>query len=295
MFQWPWLQGQSWLAVGGFDNGKSRSTSSPHYYKNGGALDLAPRNGIKIGSDTSQDWVAAAADGTIVSSSNCYLKISHDGGWTTEYYHMDKVQVKSGKVSKNQKLGVIANNKNQATCSGGDWQGPHLHFVLRSSMQDAQFSGWKVSYDANADRTSFTKNGVVKYLFQSVDNPAVATPAPIVTTPDPNIIKNGSSSLYQDKSWGRANLKVCADNLAGNTVNVLFSRPGRTWEYSQKATSRCVTFWDMDGAGPLNRGTTYTSRVALNQKPEWKLAHPMRWRHRRAGIVRHAPQTITDN
>jgi len=94
-------------------------------------------------------------------------------------------------------------------------------------------------------------------------------PSPIVSpTPIPTTFKNGSSSLTQDQSWGRANLKVCADNLNGNTVNVLFNRAGRSWTYSQKATSSCVTFWDMDGAGPLNLHTTYYSRAALNQSPD---------------------------
>ena len=81
------------------------------------------------------------------------------------------------------------------------------------------------------------------------------------------VFQNGVSQLWQDQNWGRANLKVCANNLAGNTVYVYFNRNGRSWTYNQRATNNCVIFWDMDGAGPLNRSTTYYSRAALNQQP----------------------------
>jgi N-acetylmuramoyl-L-alanine amidase len=82
------------------------------------------------------------------------------------------------------------------------------------------------------------------------------------------LFKNGTSQLTQDQNWGRANLKVCANNLVGNTVYVYFNRAGRSWSYSQKATSTCVIFWNMDGDGPLIAGTTYYSRAALNQPPD---------------------------
>ncbi len=95
-------------------------------------------------------------------------------------------------------------------------------------------------------------------------------PGPVL----PTVFKNGVSTLWQDQSWGRANLKVCADNLKGNTVNVLFYRVGSSWKYSQRATSNCVIFWDMDGAGPLN-STTYFSRAALNQPPSTSWPIPM--------------------
>lgn len=93
-------------------------------------------------------------------------------------------------------------------------------------------------------------------------------PPPSPPTIDPNFIFNsGSSNLWQDQNWGRANLKVCANNLQGNTVYVIFNREGREWKYSQKAEANCVIFWDMDGGGPLNQSTTYYSRAALNQWP----------------------------
>ena len=83
----------------------------------------------------------------------------------------------------------------------------------------------------------------------------------------PTTFVNGSSRLWQDQNWGRANLTVCAANLIGQIVQVVFFRDGKTWTYSQTAGSTCMTFWDMDGAGPLFRGITYFSKAALNQAP----------------------------
>jgi hypothetical protein len=76
---------------------------------------------------------------------------------------------------------------------------------------------------------------------------------------------NPSSTLRDNN--GSADLKVCADNIVGQTIYVVFSRPGREWAYNKKATSRCVTFTNMDGSGPLNGNTLYVSRAALNQQP----------------------------
>lgn len=95
--------------------------------------------------------------------------------------------------------------------------------------------------------------------------------------PNPNnVFQKGVSSLWQDQSWGRANLTVCADNLNGKTVYARFFRTEngqyngkvtREWKYSKRATSGCVIFWDMDGAGPLLRNTRYFSQAALEQEP----------------------------
>src|SRR5688500_8431286 len=59
MFQLPWEQGVSWMAIDGFDNGARRPLNSSHYYRNGGAVDFAPRRDMRIGEDTSNDWVTA--------------------------------------------------------------------------------------------------------------------------------------------------------------------------------------------------------------------------------------------
>ena len=182
MFQWPWEQGLSWVAFDGFDNGTKRLPTSPHNYQMGGAIDFAPHNNMVIGEDTSNFWVTAAAAGTVTVTSSCYVIIDHGSGWTTEYWHLDKVQVNVGAlVSRNQRLGVIADNKNQRVCTGNEFPGPHLHFVMRPKMIETIFSGWKINYNISTNITTFTKNGQTIGRNEPILNVPVSTGTPVVT------------------------------------------------------------------------------------------------------------------
>lgn len=160
MFQLPWEQGKAWVAYDGLDNGTRRKANSPHNYKNGGAMDFAPHVNMQIGEDTSKDWVTAAAAGTVSQISSCFIQIDHGNGWLTEYWHLDKIQVKLGdKVSRNQRLAIIHNNKNAQVCLGNEYPGPHLHFVFRPKVTDTLFAGWKVNYNSFTNATTFSKDG----------------------------------------------------------------------------------------------------------------------------------------
>jgi hypothetical protein len=85
------------------------------------------------------------------------------------------------------------------------------------------------------------------------------------------------TSTLKDKN-GKANLSICADNLAGSTIYVLFRWPSGLkkdgsvkWtklSYSQMALSNCITFVNIDGPGVLIKGVVYESRAALNQQPQ---------------------------
>lgn len=395
-FQLPWQTGAAWVMVGGFSMGDGRDdrpASSPHNWRNGGALDLAPHNDMKIGEDTSSALVFPIAPGNIKSVSACYVRILHDDGVTTsEYYHLDGVDraviFEGARVEYSTKLGFIANNISQATCSGGDWKGPHLHLTIRPQMEGVNLSGWVLKYDHVNDRTSMTRGGEIKYLFQPILKPeqssnnggparlqlsqglSLSTTAPainqgvsatfkvrnvggqpmtlqtltagarrgtdwngvnvdfpaatniilqpgqeyifqqsrsfdtagayfaepvvqidgqwggisdangrfsrvnfnVTSTPPSNVVfDGGSSKLWQDKNWGRANLTITAKNLNGQNICVHFWRAGRDFGITcRKATSNQITFYDLDGSGPMNR-TTYYSQTAINQnpKPEW--------------------------
>ena len=182
MFQWPWEQGLSWVAFDGFDNGTKRLPTSPHNYNMGGAIDFAPHNNMVIGEDTSNFWVVAAAPGTVKVTSSCYVIIDHGSGWTTEYWHLDKVQVNVGAVvSRNQRLGVIADNKTKRVCTGNEFPGPHLHFVMRPKMIETIFSGWKINYDIRTNITTFTKNGQTLTRNQPILNVPISGGTPTLT------------------------------------------------------------------------------------------------------------------
>ncbi len=171
MFQLPWEQGIAWYMYDGLDNGSRRPKTSPHYYGLGGALDFAPRVNMKVGEDTSNDWVTAAAAGTVFQVSSCHIKIDHGNGWQTEYWHLDKIQVKLGdKVGRNQQLGTIHNNATQQVCLGNEYPGPHLHFVFRPKVTETLFAGWTVNYSSLTNKTTFTKGGSTVGLLQPLLN-----------------------------------------------------------------------------------------------------------------------------
>jgi len=206
--------------------------------------------------------------------------IDHHNGWSTGYVHIRPQVSKGNVVAANQKIGIIETNQAAAKC-GGSPTGPHLHFRLlyngaNTSIVGATFGGWTVGvqdgyYNDPAHKSSlYTKNGVTKHVYEALDNTMTphVTPTP-TTPPPPTVFVNGVSSLYQDQSWGRANLKICADNLAGQMVYVDFRRDGRVFTIQpQRATSNCIVFYDLDGSGPMNKATTYYSRAALNQSPQ---------------------------
>lgn len=171
MFQLPWDQGLAWVSFDGLDNGSKRSSTSPHNYKNGGAVDFAPQANMQVGMDTSNFWVAAAAAGTVYEISSCHIKINHGNGWTTEYWHLANIQVSLGsKVSRNQRLGVLDNNATQQVCAGNEFPGPHLHFVMRPNVRETFFAGWQVNFNIFTNKTTFTKNDLTVGRLQPILN-----------------------------------------------------------------------------------------------------------------------------
>ena len=201
MFQLPWEQGKAWYPYDGLDNGLRRSNSSPHYFGNGGALDFAPRATMTVGEDTSNDWVTAAAAGTVYQVGSCFIKIDHGNGWTTEYWHLDKIQVTTGsKVSRNQRLATIHNNKDQQVCPGNEFPGPHLHFVFRPSVLDTRFAGWTVNFNLFTNITTFTKSGQTVGRLQPLMNiPGMQIANRGIL--DWNILYEGNVDAYRQERW----------------------------------------------------------------------------------------------
>ncbi|MHA1288601.1 MAG: InlB B-repeat-containing protein, partial [Candidatus Thorarchaeota archaeon] len=82
------------------------------------------------------------------------------------------------------------------------------------------------------------------------------------------LFENGYSSL--EITQAAVNLRVCANNLSGKSVKATLYRdayagyPARLWNYSITASSGCVTFNDMDGAGDTFSGVTYYTVASLN-------------------------------
>ena len=203
MFQLPWQQGEAWIALDGLDNGTRRSETSPHNYKNGGAVDFTPNKDVSIGTDTSNFWVTAAAAGTIIELSSCHMKINHGNGWITEYQHLSNIQVGFGEaVYRNQRLGVIDDNSDGQVCPGNEFPYPHLHFVLRPEMQNATLAGWLIGYDPSSNVTSFSKDGnvVTNWSYQpilNIPNLQIALRDPITW----DIVYIGTLDTYRYERW----------------------------------------------------------------------------------------------
>ncbi|MCC6297858.1 MAG: PQQ-dependent sugar dehydrogenase [Anaerolineales bacterium] len=191
MFQLPWELGKAWVAYDGFDNGLRRHLGSPHNHNNGGAIDFAPHPNMQKGEDTSNAWVTAVADGTVVAISKCHVIVAHSAGWVSDYQHLANFQVKLGDaVARNQRLAVIANaSAQQPVCLGSvETDIPHLHFSLRPNMVGATFAGWEFKYNSLFNATTFSKNGENLGLFQALLNEmgASTTPTSIATTSTPS-------------------------------------------------------------------------------------------------------------
>ena len=89
------------------------------------------------------------------------------------------------------------------------------------------------------------------------------------------VFNNGVSRLWQDGNYNRANLTITANNLNGQNICVHFWRSGRDFGVvCKRATSNSITFYDLDGAGPMNGRTTYYSQAAMNQNPNYSWPAP---------------------
>lgn len=162
--QFPFPIGDSWHVGGAHTN-----TGSGNYPMS--SLDMSKGGGW--GSNQTGVRVSASAAGTFKRHSSCFAEIVHSGGWSTTYYHMDKLQYNTGAaVAKNAFIGNPANNQAQALCNGGSSTGPHQHWSLKSNgawqhLNTVILAGWTItatgsSYDTNCNRFYLTKNGVKK-------------------------------------------------------------------------------------------------------------------------------------
>lgn len=109
------------------------------------------------GHDTRGDWVSSAQDGRVVVYSSCSLEVVGDQGWSTHYYHLDNIAVRSGQfVSRGANLANYADQQDQALCDGGSSTGPHVHLTLRRRGELVDLDGVELSrYKVHAGRFSY--------------------------------------------------------------------------------------------------------------------------------------------
>ena len=223
MFQLPWDLGIAWYAIDGIDNTSKRPATSSHNYSVGGAIDFAPKVNMIKGEDTSNYWVTAAAAGTVTDMSSCYIVIDHGNGWSTHYYFLANIQVQLGSpVSRNQRLGIIADGVRNKFCPGSqEINIPHLHFMLRPTIIGATFAGWTVNYNWYYNFTTFTKNGktvgLYKPLLNTMDD--VITPTPTEITPTPTEITPTPTGPYISTTAEPTNIDIGGSALVTVRLN----------------------------------------------------------------------------
>ncbi len=141
------------------------------------SIDLTKSWSLRWGDKTSEDWVVAATDGVVTKFSSCSMRVTHESGWATDYYHLDNIQFQTGDVIKaGEKIANYANTLAQATCQGGHSTGPHVHFTLIhdgefASLSNIKLSKWQihpgvVSYDDSHVSMWLIKDGIKKYAYQ---------------------------------------------------------------------------------------------------------------------------------
>ncbi len=159
----PWEKGVAWYYTGGPHGGWAGGSAWA-------ALDFGPDK-EKRGCYLSEQWVVAAADGTVVYSDfgGVLLDLDGDGdpgtGWVLVHWHVDQ----SGRIENGAVLDS-GDRIGHPSCEGGFSNGTHLHFARRYNGRwigadgDLPFvlDGWTSSGTGNEYDGYLVKNGVQK-------------------------------------------------------------------------------------------------------------------------------------
>ena len=142
----PWNAGRTWRLTGGphHNSGGARPWSS---------LDFAgPRPGMSV-------KLRAARGGIVLRPCRNLVQIRHADGWTTSYYHVRRIRVRSGqRVARGALLG---HTSTRAGC-GGRATGPHLHFAVLHygryvNLRGHVIGGWTVREGSSQYRGCMVK------------------------------------------------------------------------------------------------------------------------------------------
>ncbi len=284
LLQLPYLRGESWQFNGihsALGNGGSDMSS----------LDFSP-GWPGWNTDTSNMWVAAAAAGVPTKISACNFRITHSDGWETAYYHLENIQNFGGSIQQNDKIGVLANTYDEATCNNGDSSRPHVHFTLKRNgawvpLDGTALSGWYVhsgrwNYDTDQNYMWLERNGTKKYAWNWLlndDGSDGTCSAPSLTDPGDGVTLNSKNIIFR---WDTPS--DCSPN--GYTLRVKnttdMESGGTTYlDTGVGGTSYNCTF---DGSGPYcqnapeNTDLYWSVRPIINNQPAGNWATARRFR-----------------
>ena len=274
--QLPYLKGESWI-FNGVHDAAGGNVGDP--FVNAASIDFSP-SWPAWGVDTSKMWVAAAASGVPNKVSNCSFRIDHGNGWETSYYHLDNIQIFSGWINQNDKIGVIANNLAQAICNGGFSTGPHLHLSLRRNgvfvaINGTPLSGWYIhsgrwNYDNDPNYMWLERFGVKKVA----GNPLLSESPALITKISAGAAHScAQTSVGGIKCWGSNVSGQLGDGSTTNRltpVNVSGISSGigaiaSGWNHTcALAAGGAVKCWGNNSSGQLGDGTTTNRTSPVN-------------------------------
>ncbi|GGS22519.1 M23 family metallopeptidase [Actinokineospora fastidiosa] len=149
----PWAQGVAWYMGGGphGDSGTSRPFNS---------IDFSGGDGRVLSAGPGRVYKSCIRNGSAL------VKVVHDNGWTTTYYHMyNLTNLSDGSaVNTGTYLGHIGN---ELPC-GGSSTGAHVHFSLlrgttQTSVNGKVFGGWTFYEGSSAYGGYAERNGTRVY------------------------------------------------------------------------------------------------------------------------------------
>ncbi len=161
-----------WFTGGPHDSGGDCADGDPIY-----AIDFAP--GVPYCTIPSNRWITSPADGTVTSvrCSGCLIKINHQDGWGSYFYHVANPQVTAGQtVVQDQHLG---NPSTMPSCGGdcggcgGSATGTHLHYGLlyngaMAPIEGTTLQGWVVHGVGTCYQGYLEKGSLQKWVGSSV-------------------------------------------------------------------------------------------------------------------------------
>ncbi|MBB5078571.1 proprotein convertase P-domain-containing protein [Nonomuraea endophytica] len=161
----PYPQGASWKIIGG-----------PH----GWSGQPRPWSSIDLDSRASDRSVLAAQSGRAywVCSNGGHIRIIHDNGWTTEYYHLlNEIRPNGTQLKMGDYLGLTST---RIPC-GGSAGSNHVHFALKSgsswvALQDKTIGGWTYFEGSGAYGGGARRGTTTRYVGDWIQNYGPETP-----------------------------------------------------------------------------------------------------------------------
>ncbi|GAA0951205.1 proprotein convertase P-domain-containing protein [Nonomuraea longicatena] len=198
----PYPVGASWRIIGG-----------PH----GWSGQPRPWSSLDLDSRAANRDVLAAQSGRAYSmcSNGGHIRVIHDNGWTTEYYHLlNEIQPAPGtQVRMGQYLGQTST---RIPC-GGSAGSNHVHFALKKGsawepLQDKTIGGWTYFEGSSAYGGGARRGTATRYVGDWLENFGPETPGG-------RTFENLDDVQVPDLGQGESSITV--SGVAGNAPSAL--------------------------------------------------------------------------